>query len=278
MRFCLEGKEGTAVQEERNKPNYQVRSVSRALQILKCYSPNHLELSLSELNEMTSLNKSTLIRLLDCLIQEGFIEQNPVNAKYHLGMAIFEIGMVFYVGQLRISQLAKPFMASLAHDVSLTVNLAILDEDEIVYIGIEEPNTVIRVRFSLGSRFKASVTGMGKMLLSQLSEEKIDEVILKSGLPKATKNTITDPAEFKAHLLKVKEQGYAIDNEEALIGVRCMAMPIYDYSGKVIAAISVSGAAFDFLPERDETVRAALRKTVTAISEKLGYQLNFSHF
>jgi len=255
-------------------PNYQVRSVSRALEILRCFTPYRNELSLSELSDLTGLNKSTILRLLDCLIAEGVMEQNPLSAKYTLGLKLFEMGMVYYASQLKISQMAKPFMIALSENVRLTCNLAVLDKDEIIYVGIQEPDTAVRINFNLGSRAKAANTSLGKVMMAELSEERIDELIAGGALQAATQKSITDPVAFKNLLKQVKEEGYATDEEEVLLGLRCMAMPIYDYTGRVIAAMSVSGTIFDFTRERTEAVKAELSKTTLAISEKLGYRLN----
>ncbi len=263
-------------QEDAKAPNYQVRSVSRALDILKCFTPTRVELSLSEISDLTELNKSTVLRLLDCLIQEGFVEQNVSSAKYMLGLKVFEMGMVYYVGQLKIGQMAKPYMQALAYNTRLTVNLAMLDKDEIVYIAIEEPETIVRIHLSVGSRTKAANTSLGKVLMAQLSDERVDEILKTGNLQQLTKNSITDEKIFRETLKTVKKQGYATEDEEVLVGVRCMAMPILDYTGRVVAAMSISGTIFDFTHERDESVLRELKIAADGISQKLGYQFNLS--
>jgi len=256
------------------KLNYQVKSVDRALNILSAFNVNKSELSLTELSEAAELKKSTLFRLLDVLIINKFIEQNPLNDKYRLGIKAFEVGMVYYLTQLKINQIAKPLIVDLVNKVNFTVNLAICEGEEIVYVLIEEPNKIMRINFSIGARFYMHCTALGKIFLAHLSEDMVGKILKKAGLPKITEKTITSLEEFKDHLKVVRKQEYSEDKEEALEGLRCLAVPIYDYTGKVVAAMSISGTIFEL---NDKTVKenlTELKETARLISQKLGYQSN----
>ena len=255
-------------------PNYQVRAVSRALQILRLFTTERPELSLSEISELSNLNKSTILRLLSVLREERFIVQNPANEKYSLGIRVFEIGSVYYLCHLRINQVARVYMETLCEKVKLTTNLAILDHGDVLYIGIEEPQKLIRLNISIGSRFGVHYTALGKVLLSNMSEEMIDMIIAeKGGLEKRTDKTITCPEEFKEHLKTIKEQGYALDDEEGILGITCIAAPIYDYSGSNVAALSISGMSVEITDERKPELVEVLKETANSISGSLGYKL-----
>jgi IclR family transcriptional regulator, KDG regulon repressor len=253
--------------------NYQVRAVTRALKILLLFNTVKPELSLSEISELSKLNKSTILRLLAVLREERFIEQNPVNEKYSLGIRSFEIGSVYYLCHLRVNQVARRHMESLCHSVNLTTNLAILDSCDVVYIGIEEPQGIIRLNLSVGSRFGIHYTALGKVLVSNFSDEMIDSIIKqKDGLEKRTEKTITCPDLFKQHLREVKERGYAIDDEEGIFGIKCIAAPIFDYSGSIIAALSISGMSVEVTEERIPELVKELKQTTQEISYNLGYK------
>lgn len=261
--------------ESNSKINYQVRALSRALKILSLFNVERPELSLNEISELTGFNKSTVIRLLHVLIEEGFIEQNPGSKKYTLGIKTFEIGSIYNLCHLRVNQVARVFMYELSNDVNLTSNLAILDQGDVLYIGIETPqNQMIRLNISIGARIDFHCTALGKVLLSQLPSNLVSKLLADKGdLDKKTNNTITDQEELKAHLKQVYEQGYALDDEEVIEGIRCIAAPIYDYSGKCIAALSISGIVFEVTDERIPVLVEKLKNTTQNISESMGYRI-----
>lgn len=254
------------------KKNYQVRAASRALQILTIFSTSRPELSLNEICEITKLNKSTLVRLLSVLEEEGFIEQGQENKKYSLGIKTFEIGSVYNLCHLKINHVARPFMEDLCRKVNLSTNLAILDKGDIVYIAIEEPNKIIRLNFSIGSRFGVYYTALGKVLISCLSEEAIQQQVeAKGGLKKKTEKTITNWEDLYQELRKVQEEGYALDDEEGIVGIRCIAAPVNDYSNRCVAALSISGMSVEITDERIPELVKELKHTTSSISERLGY-------
>ena len=256
--------------------NYQVRALSRALRILRLFSTERSELSLSEISDLSKLNKSTILRLLSVLKEERFIEQNPSNEKYSLGIRVFEVGSVYLLCQLRVNQVARVFVENLCNKVKLSTNLAILDNGDVLYVGIEEPQKMIRLNISIGSRFGAHYSALGKVLLSNLSEDMVDAIIKqKGGLEERTEKTITSPEELKEHLKLVKELGYAIDDEEGIIGIKCIAAPIFDYSGKNVAALSISGMTVELTDERIPELVSELKETTQQISQSLGYKIRF---
>lgn len=256
--------------------NYQVRAVKRALEILSAFSPKEPEFYLSELSKKLNQNKSTTLRLLACLQSMKFLEQDKATGKYRLGIKTFEVGSVYYVTQLKVDQVAKPYMERLVDRWKLTANLAVMDQNEIVYVGIVEPHRHLRVNFSIGSRFGIHYTGLGKAMASQFSEERVDRIIRERGLVTLTPRTITSPDEFKQHLAEVRARGYAVDNEEAIPGVRCVAAPIKDYTGEAVAALSVSGSILDLTEELLPAIAADVKLAAEEISVKLGANTGLS--
>lgn len=252
--------------------NYQIRAVERALQVLTCFTAAESEMSLGRLSAKTGLHKSTLVRILRCLESLGFIRQLPTG-RYQLGLKVFELGSVYYVTQLNVERLARPWMERLVDRWGLTANLAVLDEGQIVYIAIVEPKRALRVQLSVGSRFSAHCTAMGKALLSGLDGEETDAVIARRGLPKYTAFTITDPASLKRQLEEVRKRGYSVDNQESIPNVRCVGVPIRDFRGKAVAAMSLSGSILDLTRELVVPVASDLREAAGAISRALGSEV-----
>jgi DNA-binding IclR family transcriptional regulator len=251
------------------RPNYQIRAVQRALHVLTSFTATEPEMSLARLAAKTRLHKATLVRMLRCLESLGFIRQVDTG-RYQLGVKVFELGSVYYVTQLNVERLARPWMERLVDRWGLTANLAVLDEGQIVYVAIVEPKRALRVQFSVGSRFAAHCTALGKALLSGLDDQEVDRIIARRGLPKMTEHTITDPAELKRQLADVRARGYAVDNQESILNVRCVGVPLRDHRGHVVAALSLSGSILDLTQEAIRPVATDLLEAAAAISRAMG--------
>lgn len=252
--------------------NYHVRAVSRALSILTVFSEGQAELGLAELSERLDLNKSTLIRLLSVLQEQEFVEQNAETGGYHLGIKAFEIGSIYYLHHLRADQVARPYMTALVNRWNCSANLAVLDRGQIVYIGIVEPRGLLRVRSSLGARLGVHYTALGKALLSELADDAVRQICAEHSMSAITPRTITDVAIFIDDLRGVRERGYSIDDEETLPGVRCVAAPIRDHTGSIIAALSASGSTLEVTPQVLPTIADDVMHAVAEISRRLGFR------
>ncbi|MCK8828297.1 IclR family transcriptional regulator [Natroniella acetigena] len=216
-----------------------VQSVDRALDILEILVKVQRPITLSELSKRADLNISTAHRLLNTLVMRGFAAQEE-SGKYKLGLHLFEIAGTLE-NSMDLKTIVKPYLEEIVEECNETVNLVILDQGEVLYVDQVESTNMIRMFANVGSRGPAHSLGAGKVLLSYLDEEQLDQVLAQIDLTEFTANTITDPAELKKELIKIREQGYAIDFEEMEEGVRCVAAPIKDSNGEVVAAISVSG-------------------------------------
>lgn len=252
---------------------HTVQAVERALKILIVLAEAGTPLTLTQIRDKADLNISTAHRLLHTLMNDGFISQDKDNGKYMLGLRTFEVGHAALCS-MDIRTTARPFLQELVDRCNETTNLAILDQDEVVYIDQIESLNMIKIFARVGSRGPAHCTGAGKALLAQLSDREIDR-FLQSKMPLApyTPFTIQEPAKLKEELARIRKKGYSVDNGELEDGVRCIAVPVWDFESKSIAAISVSGPdtrlTDSFIEERlIPEVMAAADK----ISERLGYR------
>jgi DNA-binding IclR family transcriptional regulator len=242
--------------------------------ILDVLSHHSRGLSLRDLSQKVNLTKGTTHRLLSSLSYLDFIRQNPSNKHYLLSFKLVELGNRL-LNQIDYRAEARPFLVELAERTRETAHMVVLDQFEVLYIDKVEAvgnTTGLRMASMLGSRIPAHCSAVGKALLASLPEEKLDVLASANGLPKRTENTITDLAKLKEHLEMVRRRGYAVDNEENEIGIRCIGAPIHDQRGEVIAAISISVPASRM---NSRTMEKMLKDRVVAaarkISAKLGY-------
>ncbi len=252
---------------------YQVRALERALQILSSFTLAEPELSLSELSMATDLAPSTTLRMLSILAQYGYVERSAATDRYRIGVGMFERGSI-YIQTTTVEAQAKVPLADLARECNQTASLAVLDRGEIVHIAVFPPDRAIRYYAPLGQREMAHCTGLGKVLLSGLSNQELEEVVDQRGLPGRTDRTITTIAALRAHLRRVREQGYAIDNEESVVGLRCVAAPIFDDRNRIAAAMSASGSAAEFNEETIPGLLGAIKRTAGIISARLGNRVH----
>jgi DNA-binding IclR family transcriptional regulator len=255
------------------KNPHTVQAVERALKILIVLAEVGIPLTLTQIRDKTDLNISTAHRLLHTLMNDGFIGQDKETGKYLLGLRTFEVGhAALYSMDIRTT--ARPFLQELVDRCNETTNLAILDQDEVVYIDQIESLNMIKIFARVGSRGPAHCTGAGKALLAHVTDRELERFLQQKGpLRSYTEFTICDPAKFKEEMLRTRNNGYAQDNGELEDGVRCVAVPIWDFENKAIAAISVSGPdtrlTDSFISERlIPEVMAAADK----ISERLGHR------
>jgi DNA-binding IclR family transcriptional regulator len=249
--------------------NYQVRALERALDILDAFSLATPELSLTKLAERTGLPKSTVVRLVAILIDRGYLERIAESESFRIGVRAFEVGCI-YIQSTSLEAEARPIMARLAEETGQTANLGILDQGELVHLAVEPPNRPVRYWATPGKREDAHYTGLGKVLLAALSEDRLAAHLAARPLVAVTPRSIVDPAALRAELDRVRANGFAIDDEESNAGVRCVAAPIVDESGATVAAVSISGSTAEFgetaMPRYVAAVTAAGRE----ISARIG--------
>jgi DNA-binding IclR family transcriptional regulator len=247
----------------------RLSSVANAIRLTKTFSENDAEMGISALANRLGLAKSTVHRLATTLVEYDILEQNRESGKYRLGLALFELGTLVR-RKMDAASGAQEQIHALADSSGETVQLAILDHLSVLYIRIRESRQAVRMSSGLGSRAPAHCTSVGKALLAYQGADIVDQVI-ENGLPRFTPNTIVDGASLKAELASIRQKGYAIDDEEIEVGLRCVAAPIRDHTGRVTAAISVAAPVQRM---SRKTVQATIPTVIAAaesISRRLGY-------
>jgi len=258
-----------------SKPSNLVHSIERVAKILELVGQNSQGMGIRDLSVLLKLPKGTVHRLLSSLAYMGYIRQDALTKNYFLGLKLLELGNLV-THQIDIVNIAKPLLKKLAEQSRETVHLATLEKNEIVYIDKleSEQNTGgLKMASRVGSRNPAYSCAMGKMLLAYLSEEVLKRLIQETKLIMRTNNTITEPGRLIEHLNIVKNQGYAIDDEENELGIRCVAAPILDAKGKPVAAISISGPAFRVTKR---AIQDTLKKEVKNAASEISYLLGFT--
>ncbi|MDW7674050.1 MAG: IclR family transcriptional regulator [Bacillota bacterium] len=248
-----------------------VQSLDRALSILELLSDFEEGLGLLEISSKLSLHKSTAHRLLASLIQNGYVEQNQSTNKYKLTFKLFELGNK-KVEKMDILTLAKPYLTDLMEQTNETVHLVIRENKDIVYISKVESSNTIRMISSIGKKSPMYCTAVGKAILANLPEVEVNHIWSNTEINKLTEYTITDLNKLKEELKKIKERGFAIDEEENELGVRCIGAVIYDHQGNPNAAISISGPATRMTDEKIVDSARLLLQQSMKISKELGYR------
>jgi DNA-binding IclR family transcriptional regulator len=256
------------------RPNNLVQTIERVATIFDVLAQSAQGISLKELSSKVDLPKGTTHRLLSSLTYFGYVRQASESKNYHLGFKLVELGNLL-LDQLDLRAQARPFLIDLCERTRETVHLVVLDQNEALYIdkvvSNEKPGGLQMVS-RVGLRVPAHCSAVGKVLLAHLTEEEINDLIQAKDLSQKTRNTITDPDRLKAHLKIVRDQGYAIDNEENEKGIRCVGAPIYDQQDQAIAAISISGPTARITKQLVQNfLKKEVIKTALAISRELGH-------
>jgi DNA-binding IclR family transcriptional regulator len=218
---------------------YTVDAAAKALELLTAFSFNERRLSLSDLAARTGIPRATAFRLLSTLEASGFLTK--VGSEYQLGLKCFVLGNIA-AADLDLKEVAQPHLAALRDATRETTHLAILDHWRVVYLErLPSPQPVGFMRSRVGAILPAFCTALGKTLLSDLPESEVTAWAAAQTFPRMTPNTITSAKRLLKELRAVRARGYALDEEEHELGVRCVAAPIRNHEGKVVAAISVAG-------------------------------------
>lgn len=252
------------------KYNYLIQSVIKSLDILEEINNTNGEIGIKELSERLGIGKSTVHRFFATLEYKGYIEQVEEKGKYRVSLKLFEMGNKT-LKSLDIHSRSLPVLQDLNKRLSETVHLVVLDKGEAVFINKLVNHPTMITYSHIGKRSPAHCLASGKVLLAYLSQEKLESIIQERKLPQYTPNTITEPVKLKEQLAKIREDGIAYDFEEYEFNVNCVAAPIKNHLGEVIAAISISG----FTPRLDQQEISKLslevRQAAQKISENLGY-------
>ena len=250
---------------------YRVQVLERVFHILDALAEASSELALSELSHKLRLHRSTVHRLLVVLEGKRYVEKNPVSGRYRLGSKLLELGTKVAAG-LELPAIARPFLEQLVQETGETAHMGVLRQGEVLSITNVESSRTLHTPGTVGRRTPAHCSSLGKSLLAFLPDSELRGLIEARGLNAYTVNTITRPEGLKAELQHVRERGYAVDEEEYEEGLKCIGAPVRDYSGEVIAAISIAGPASRLGEARMPALADSVVKAAVGLSGALGYQ------
>jgi len=256
---------------KREKNSYIIQSVTNALNLLEAFKADRDELGVTELSKRLNLHKNNVFRLLATLEAKGYIEQNKANENYRLGVKSLELGQTF-IKQLGLVRQAKPFLKEIVKECNEMAYIGIIRQNSVVYLDVEEANQTVKVTNRVGWRIPIHCTAIGKAQITYASEEELEKLDILDHMERFTPNTIVDKAEFIKHLKEVAKRGYALDNEEYDLGVKCVGVPLRDYTGRVVGGISVCGPSFRMT---DEILREKIIPAVKEAGEKVSKRLGF---
>ena len=249
----------------------QVKSAARAMYVLDVLARDAEGQSFAELQERTGWPRSSLFNLLRTLVETGHIDFDPRSRRYSVGLRIWEAGQA-YSRASNLRRVAQPLLEVAAAALQETVQLAILDGLDNVYVGKADSSQHLRLVSSVGSRLPAHATGLGKVLLAHEPESELQERLAGIELEQFTNNTITTVDGLFEELKRVRELGYAIDHGEYTTGVYCVAVPVRGRNGEVVAAISSSVPE----PRVDDDLKGSMHEVLNDTAARISAALGFS--
>ncbi len=250
------------------------QSVDKVLKIVEYMAEVRTPMKLQEISKGIGFPASTILRLLTSLIDMGYVYQDKETLKYSLTLKFCRIGDSVK-SSLNVTEIVHPYLLDISNRLGEVVYFAIEQDMMLVYLdaigGINMQNSNLR---RIGRIAPLYATSIGKLLLLNYDDNMLMKMINTKGLDKFTENTIDSFDALKEELEKVREAGYAIDDQECEEGIRCISMPIRDYTGGIIGGISISGSTNRILPERYGEYLEILSPVCEEISRKLGYMVN----
>ncbi len=255
---------------EETKPIYPIKVLDNCLSLLEFLAEKGPSVSIKELSEQLGIYPSTVHRILDTLRHRGYVEQNSESDKYQLGLKVFKLGMA-KIYQADLIKEAMPYLRKLRDQSGETVHFSIMSEGKSLCLMKEESPHAIKMSSKVGKGGPLHCTASGKVLLAYMPKDERKKIIKKTKIPRFTRKTITDEKRLEEELSKVRKQGFALDRGEHERYVRCIAAPIRNHEGQVVAGISISGPAFRMGGDEQNRLREFLLSVSKGISERLGY-------
>jgi IclR family transcriptional regulator, KDG regulon repressor len=257
---------------KREKANYTIQSVSHALDILESFTKNEDELGVTELARRLELHKNNVFRLLATLEHRGYIEQNKSSENYRLGPKTLQIGSLF-IEQRECRRQARPVLDNLAASSGETAVVAVLRGNKVIYMDSEDTDKAVRAVSRVGAMYPAHCTAVGKAQLAILSPADVERLYGEPSLAGLTEKSIKTRDGLLAELRKIAEKGYAVENEEADVEVRGVAVVVRDFSKKVVAAIGIIAPASRLTDENIARggIIGMIQESGKSLSAKLGF-------
>lgn len=252
----------------KNKENYFfINSLAKGMKALEILSDNEM-LSVTQIAKIMNINRASSHRFLSTLRELGYVDKDS-NSKYFLTLKPLMLGMKL-LDRFDIRKIAQPFLQELASKFNETINLGFFNGKEVMTIDKIDSTEILRMDASVGGSEPAHCTSLGKAILAYLPEQELEEYLDKAELKPRTAHTLTSKDQIKEELNKIRENGYAVDDEEFSVGLRCVGAPIFDYKGQAKYAISISGPSIRFGHKRIDEMQIELRQAASRLSESWG--------
>lgn len=246
-----------------------VQSVDRALTLIETLAEDDEGYRLTDLAVRTGLSTSTVHRLLTTLEKRRFVQFDRSEAKWHIGVRSFSVGSTFARRRNFVAH-AMPYLRKLRDQTRETANLAVVDDETIIVLTRVESREIMRSLTKVGGRVAMVASGVGKAVLATYSDEDVSAIIHRQGMPRLTEKSIVRPGELFKALQTIRQQGYAVDDEEARIGLRCVAAVVYNDCSEPLATISVSGMTSRVTDERLPVIGNIVRDVAAELTVALG--------
>jgi IclR family pca regulon transcriptional regulator len=244
-----------------------VQSLARGLSVIRAFDADHPELTLSDVSRRAGITRAAARRFLLTLESLGYVRAD--DRSFSLTPRVLELGFS-YLSSLSLPEIVQPHLEALSREVDESVSAAVLDGPDIVYIARVPTRRIMSVRITIGTRFPAFATSMGRVLLAGLPEAAADAALAASDLARLTDRTETDAAALRAELVRVRVQGWSVVDGELEPGLRSIAAPLHARDGRVVAAVNVSTSATrDSVEHLLDAYRPPLLRTAAAIDAEL---------
>lgn len=255
-----------------SRPAYKVQVLDRAINMLEFLArQSGGEAGLPELAAAMKLHKTTAHRLAHVLESRGLLRRSPDSTRYRLGLHLYDLGCRA-LDNVNLRDEARPIMTRLAFEVGETTHLAVLDRAEVLYIERVEAQRSLTMGSKLGARNPVHCTALGKAILAWSPVAEVDQILAGCRMEARTRNTITSALALKRELKRIRERGFAIDDEEIEAGIRCISAPVLDATDRVVAAISISGPATRVAPNRFQIIGKTVMKAAEELSAHVGHR------
>ncbi len=256
---------------KKKKPKYPIKVLLNTFLIFDILIKKNQPVSIHQLSELLNIYPSSIHRILDTLNYLGYIEKKLDSDTYQIGLRAIELGMV-KLNQIDLIKEATPYFEALSKELNENVYVAVLFEGEVMYEAKKEAPRKISLITHVGTRAPVHSSALGKVLIADLSKKERKIFIGNKSLQRLTKNTIINKKVLENEIEKVQKLGYATDDEENENEIKCIAAPIKDNNGKVVAAISISGPSYRFTLDKQKSMIKTVIETAKKISSRLGFK------
>jgi DNA-binding IclR family transcriptional regulator len=258
------------MQEKLSKLN---QSVEKTMRLVDIMADAGSAMRLQDIAEASGIPTSTALRMLNTLLSMGYVNQDAETLKYSLSLKFAYIGERAKQ-QSSLLQIVHPYLQELAERVGECACFAVEQAHEVVYLDFISgaSDNILTVTQRIGKRAPLYCTGIGKLFLTEYTEDELDDYLRTTELVRFTDTTLATPELLRAALPQIRAQGYAPDNEECDIGTRCVAAPVRDYTGRIVAGISVTAPSLRLTSQRADEILPIIQETVAAVSARLAYQ------